>query len=273
MFKNIFFVAVLFFAIMSNASAAKSNSSAKPKWEVGIALGGQYLADYRGSDEYNSNAIPVPFFVYRGDRIKLDRKGLRGDILKSRVWEFNVSGEVSLSGGDENNEARRGMPEIDPTFELGPSLNIALDGDVQDDGWLLRLPLRSVFAASTSGVDYVGYLFNPKITFVQDYGENAWRFSTSLGFTYGSENYHDYYYQVDPAFSMANRPAYDAQAGYSGSYFKTSMVKRSGEWRYGISLRYDNLGGTEFASDSPLVKTNDYFAVSFIVAKFLWHSE
>jgi len=273
MLLNKFSFYVLLILLLAFSSIAKADEP-KPTWEVGLALGGQYLADYRGSSSYNARVLPVPFFIYRGNRIKLDRRGLRGDLLDSKAWEVNISGEVSLAGGQEENALRSGMIQLDPTFEVGPSFNIALDGNVKDDGWLLRLPVRTVFAAgpNVNGVEYVGYLFNPKITYENDPGGDAWRFRTSLGFSYGSELYHDYYYQVDSAFVSEARPFFNAKAGYSGSYFKAGVSKRSASWRYGVSIRYDNISGTDF-SESPLVETDHYFSVSFILAKFLWASK
>lgn len=273
MLLNKFSFYVLLILLLAFSSIAKADEL-KPTWEVGLALGGQYLADYRGSSSYNARVLPVPFFIYRGNRIKLDRRGLRGDLLDSKAWEVNISGEVSLAGGQEENALRSGMIQLDPTFEVGPSFNIALDGNVKDDGWLLRLPVRTVFAAgpNVNGVEYVGYLFNPKITYENDPGGDAWRFRTSLGFSYGSELYHDYYYQVDSAFVSEARPFFNAKAGYSGSYFKAGVSKRSALWRYGVSIRYDNISGTDF-SESPLVETDHYFSVSFILARFLWASK
>ena len=268
------FMTFSFFTLLVHAEqVVKEANQSKPTWELGVALGGQYLAEYRGSNEYSTNLVPIPFFVYRGDRVKLDRRGLRGSLLNSNIWEINLSGEASLTGGQNNSALREGMPELDSTFEIGPSINIALDGNVKDDGWLLRLPMRAVFAAGSGGVEYVGYLANPKFTYTKDMGEDAWRFSSSLGFSYGSEKFHDYYYEVTERFVLDDRPFYDARAGYSGAYFKASFIRRSSTWRYGISVRYDNISHTHFSENSPLVETDDYFAVSFILAKFLWASD
>ncbi|WP_096086071.1 MipA/OmpV family protein [Agaribacterium haliotis] len=262
-------VFLLLFALLAISAGAAEQE--KPKIELGVALGAQYLADYRGSKQYGAKALPVPFLIYRGDRIKIDRKGLSGELVKTLYWEFNVSGEVALSGGRDDNYLRRGMPELDSTFELGPSLNIALDGNVNDDGWVLRMPVRAVFGASLSGIDYVGYLFNPKITWRHEQeNERDWRISSSLGITWADENYHDYYYQVDEEFVLPDRPYYDARAGFSGSYFKSSLTQRRGDWRYGVALRYDNLSGTDFSKNSPLVETNDFFSVSFLLARYFW---
>ncbi|WP_370979965.1 MipA/OmpV family protein [Agaribacterium sp. ZY112] len=258
-------------AVETGENTSADDYEHKPKIELGVALGAQYLADYRGSKSYGAKALPVPYLIYRGDRIKIDRKGLRGELIKELYWEFTVSGEVALSGGRDDNYLRRDMPELDSTFELGPSLNIALDGNVNDDGWVLRMPVRGVFGASLSGVEYVGYVFNPKVTWTKEqHEEKDWRYSTSLGVTWADESYHDYYYQVDDEFVLPDRPYYNAKAGYSGTYFKSSITQRRGPWRYGIALRYDNLSGTDFAQNSPLVETNDYFAVSLLLARTFW---
>jgi len=202
-----------------------------PKIEVGAALGAQYLADYRGSEEYVANAIPFPIFQYRGERFKIDRSGIRGDLLKEKSWELNVSGEVALNGGDDDNEKRRGMPELNSAFEFGPSFNYALDGNIDDDGWMIRLPVRAVVAAGLDRVEHIGFVFNPKLTYLYDRGTYNWRSSTSIGALWGSE-----------------------------------------DWRYGVSLRYDNLAGASFR-DSPLVETDHFFTVSFLFARYLWKSK
>ena len=248
------------------------SAKAKPLWEFGIGMGGQYVADYRGSGDYQAQVLPVPFLIYRGDKFRIDRGGIRSDLFKNKVWEINVSGEASLAGVGDDNELREGMPDIDPTFEIGPSLNIALDGNVEDDGWLFRLPIRAVTALNTSGPEYVGYVINPKITYL-DRTESGWRTSTSVGALWGSEKYHDYFYEVAPEFTQMNRPFYDAQSGFSGYYFKTSFGQLAGDWRWAVSLRYDNLSGTDFSDNSPLVETDDYFSLSFILVRMLKESK
>jgi outer membrane scaffolding protein for murein synthesis (MipA/OmpV family) len=244
----------------------------KPLWELGAGIGGQYVADYRGSENYQTQLLPVPYFIYRGEKFRIDRGGVRSDLLNTSWWEINVSGEASLAGVGDDNALREGMPDIDPTFELGPSLNIALDGNIKDDGWLLRFPVRGVVALNTSGPEYVGYVFNPKLTYT-DQKESGWRISTSFGALWGSEAYHDYFYEVAPQFVLADRPAYDAQSGFSGYYFKSSFGQLRGKWRWAISLRYDNLKSTDFFESSPLVETDDFFSVSFIVIKVLKQSK
>ncbi len=242
---------------------------ARPKWEVGAALGGQHLRDYRGSKESQVQAYPIPFFVYRGDFLKIDRNGVRGELLSNKRVQFNLSGEAALNGSSEDNRLREGMPELESAFELGPSLNVDLSNNDFKSGWQLRLPVRAVVTVGESGVHYQGVTFNPRLTYTKPNIFHDWRWRFNVGGLYGSNRYHAYYYSVTPEFATALRTEYEARGGFSGHYFKTSLSRRKAEYWYGVSLRYDNLSDAAF-EDSPLVETEHYFSVSFIVAWLGW---
>lgn len=266
----------LFFCVFSVLLLAKSviaETKVLPTWEVGAAFAGQSLADYRGSNSYNTKLLVLPFFVYRGERLKIDKGGIRGELFSSPRWELNVSAEVALGGTRKDNELRVGMPQLNPTLELGPSVNYRVFGKSFSEGLLLRLPIRGVVAVSRSGADPVGYIFNPKLTYINPkFGGEHWRMSGSVGLNFATEAYHDYFYQVDPVFQNTERRSFDAKPGYSGSYFKGTISRRQNNWRYGLSLRYDNLRHTVFEK-SPLVETTDYFSVSFVLARYLWSKD
>ncbi len=242
-----------------------------PTWELGVALGGQVLRDYRGSSESQVQVYPIPFLVYRGDFFKVDRNGVRGEFLSNDRVQFNLSGETALNGSSDDNELRQGMPELESAFELGPSVNINLSGDDFSRGWQLRLPLRAVITAGESGIHSRGYNFNPRFTYTKPDLFGGWRGRINIGGLFGSKRYHDYYYRVDEQYVTPTRASYDANGGFSGYYFKTSLSRRKGDFWYAASFRYDNLSGASF-EDSPLVETKDYFAISFIVAWLGWQS-
>lgn len=244
---------------------------AKPKIEVGVGLVSQVLADYRGSKRYSAQALPIPYVLYRGKIFKVDRGGVRGEFLQRNRYELNVSLDASLGGNDDQDNLRAGMPELDSTLEIGPSLDISLTGTDLSQGLSLRLPVRAVFAVGSHGIDSVGYLFNPRLTWRKP---NAWgglRVSSHLGLLWADSTYHSYYYDVDSQYTQANRPAYDAGAGYSGTFIKMSLYKQVKGWRLGTSLRYDNLSGTVFNS-SPLVETSSYVSLSLGITRRLWTS-
>src|ERR1043165_1683396 len=98
----------------------------KPKWELGLGATALTMPDYRGSDERRGYLFPVPYFVYRGESVRVDRQGLRGIFFESdRVeLDFSLSGTPPVDSS--RNQARQGMPDLDPTLEIGPLVKATL---------------------------------------------------------------------------------------------------------------------------------------------------
>src|SRR5262245_12238245 len=71
--------------------------------EIGIGVGGQYLPDYRGSRETHTKVLPIPVVEYRGKIFKSDREGTRAEFLLSDRIEFNISADLALNDGAEDN--------------------------------------------------------------------------------------------------------------------------------------------------------------------------
>ncbi|MDA1044422.1 MAG: MipA/OmpV family protein, partial [Verrucomicrobia bacterium] len=93
----------------------------KPLWELGLFSGLASIPHYRGSDESEVYALPLPYLIYRGEHVQASREGLRGVFFQSESLESSVS----FSGNppvDSDNKARRGMEELDPLLEFGPAL-------------------------------------------------------------------------------------------------------------------------------------------------------
>lgn len=89
---------------------------------------------------------------------------------------------------------------------------------------------------------------------------------------YGSERNHDYFfYTVAPQYASAGRPAFDAKGGYAGSQFMMTASKRYPKYWLGVFARWDSLEGAVFA-DSPLVKSENYFAAGIGIAWILGES-
>lgn len=242
-----------------------------PKWEIGAGLGVLSLADYRGSKEYQVQALPLPYLVYRTRLLRVDREGVRGLLFSSDRIELNLSLNASLSTDADDNPLREGMPELDPTFEIGPSIDIRLPGGHGKHGWILRLPARAVVAFNEDGMEQVGWLFNPNI-----HGHRQtpahWRWGYTAGLYFADQDYHDYYYSVAPAYATPLRPVHKAQNGFSGFSGQVSLSRRVGNIWYGGYLRYDNLSGTELP-DSPLVETEHYIAIGVGISWIFGTSE
>jgi outer membrane scaffolding protein for murein synthesis (MipA/OmpV family) len=237
------------------ASAALAASAREePLWEAGVGVGALAFPDYRGADEGSVYPVPMPYFVYRGEFLKADDNGVRGRLFNREYAELSFSFNGTVPVDSEDNSARSGMPDLEPTIELGPSLDLHLwksaDRTVKVD---LVLPLRAPFTLESSPQS-IGWVFSPRINLdIEDIGGAGWKFGVGAGPAFADSKYHAYFYDVAPRYETPERPGYRSRGGYSGSYLITSLSKRYPKYWVGAFLRYDMLGGAEF-EDSPLVK-------------------
>ena len=245
----------------------------KPLWELGAGISALSLPDYRGSNQSSLYAIPFPYLVYRGTFLKADRHGIRGTFFGTDRIELNLSLGASLPVNSDDNRARQGMPDLQPTVELGPSLDLNLwrtpDRRYRLD---LRLPVRAAVTVK-EGMHDIGWVFSPRLNLdITDVaGIPGWNMGLLAGPTVGSERNHEYFYSVAPPYATADRPAFDAKGGYAGSQFMLTTSKRYPKYWLGAFVRWDSLKGAVFA-DSPLVKREDYFAAGVGIAWILGES-
>src|SRR5512135_691274 len=80
-------VASLLFSILP----AKAQTELKPEWEIGAGFAAIDFPMYRGSDERKSYLLPVPYFVYRGETLQVNRERVRGLVFKSDAVELDIS--------------------------------------------------------------------------------------------------------------------------------------------------------------------------------------
>jgi len=263
-------LAVLLFA---GISAGHACAAEKPLWELGIGMSALSFPDYRGSDQSSVYAIPFPYLVYRGTFLKADRDGIRGTFFGSDRIELSVSVGASLPVNSDDNQARQGMPDLHPTVEIGPSLDLNLwRTDDRRTTLDLRLPVRTAVTVA-DGMHDIGWVFSPRLNLdITDVaGLAGWNMGLLAGPMVGSERNHEYFYSVAPQYATPDRPAFDAKGGYAGSQILMSMSKRYPKYWLGAFARWDSLKGAAF-DDSPLVKTENYFAAGVGVAWILGES-
>ena len=231
-------------------------------WEAGIGAAGISFPASRGSDERKNYLLPMPYIVYRGEFLKADRQRVRGLFFKSERAEVDVSVNGSVPVKSKDNRARAGMPDLDPTLELGPSLNLTLlSAEDKRKTLELRLPLRAVFASDFHHVRYQGLLFQPQLNwdaydFLESPGLNL---GVATGPVFANARYHQYFYGVDSAFATAGRPAYTGRGGYAGMQVISALSRRFSNYWIGGFVKYDNLNGAVF-EDSPLTKSKNGFS-------------
>lgn len=242
--------------------AAPGASAAElPLWEAGLGVAALAFPDYRGSSQSSTYALPAPYFVYRGEIFKADRHGLRGLFFRTERLDLNLSVGASLPVDSGDNRARAGMPDLRPSVEAGPSLDIRLwrTGDRRSK-LDLRLPLRGAVTVE-SDPRYIGLQFFPHLNVdVRDpAGMSGWNLGMLAGPVFTDSRYNRHFYAVPREFATADRPAYEPGSGYAGMQLIVALSRRFAKFWVGGFARYDTLRGAAFEA-SPLVTSKRYAA-------------
>jgi len=245
----------------------------KPLWEIGLGVGGVSFPAYRGSDQQRSLLLPTPYFTYRGDWFKADRDGVRGIFFNSDRIDLNVSTSASIPVDSGNIRVRENMPDLKPTLEIGPSLDINLWRSQDRRRKLdLRLPVRYAFTAEASPSS-AGWQFTPRLNLdlIDPLDHHGWNLGLLAGPLYGSKRQHEYFYSVAERYATVARNAYDAPGGYAGWQVLGALSKRFPSYWVGGFVRYDSLHGAVF-NDSPLVTSEHYLAGGIAIAWIIGES-
>ena len=267
-------IAVFAFLLGVEAQAQDTTTKGeptKPLWELGVVGGGTYSPDYPAADKNSLHGLALPYVIYRGDFLRLGGDSIaKGVFIDNDYAELNVSLDASFNANSNNNDARRGMPNLDYLVEIGPQLKIRL-GKLYGGKTELQLPVRAVFSTDFSRVDHRGYIFNPKIFYERrNIFNSGIEMSSAVGSSFATKKLLDYFYRVEPQYVTATRSAYEADGGYLGSkitlwlsYDLTSRVRA----HVGGQVGY--YGGAE-NEDSPLFrqKVNSTVYVGFTWSVF-----
>lgn len=250
-------------------------ADALPLWEIGLGGGVVRVPDYRGARD--ARQYPYPFAVpfYRGKYLRSDEEGVRGELFMSDRIKFDFSLDGNVPVKSDKVTARKGMPDLDPTFQIGPALNIKLwHSESREKSIIAFLPLRLATAVDFPDLYQIGFTFSPQLSYYQklDFIGGKWRMGLTAGLEFGSEEFHDYYYQVDPEYATASRPAYNAEGGFGGYRSIFTFYRRFTDMWISIYGRYDRINDAVF-EDSPLAVRKDGLTVGFVVTWILLKSE
>lgn len=265
-------LAGLTLSLVPVVSVAADTAAPRLEWGAGLAVFS--TPDYRGSDVVRDYALPLPYLRYRGDWIRLDREGLRAMLFDDERLEIDLSVDANPALRNEDNPARRGMPELKPTFEAGPEIAWRAWG-VEDGTRLdLRLALRAALTLGDGGLAHRGWTLAPNLRWtLADVAGSGAEMRVTFGPLFGDGRYHEYVYGVAPAQATPSRPAYDARGGYAGTTLVVSMTRRIHRVWVGGFVRADTLRGARF-EDSPLVRRSSYVvagvALSWIFGSASW---
>ena len=222
-----------------------------------------HLPDYRGSAQSALYALPVPYFVYRGDFFKADRHGVRGMFFETDRVDLNLSVGASLPVDSDESQAREGMPDLEPSVELGPSLDVTLwrsadrarqagpaPAAARRDHGRIRPALhrRAVLPAPEPRRDR------------RPAGFPGWNLGVLAGPVFTDRRYNRYFYDVRAGVRDGHAPRLRARRRLRRHAVPRGAVEAlPAVLGRAASLRYDTLAGATFA-DSPLVTSKRYLA-------------
>ena len=219
--------------------------------------------------------VPVPYFVYRGQFLKADRDGVRGELFDREYVELSLSVSATIPVNSDDNAARRGMPDLKPTIELGPSLELHLwrsaDRTMKLD---LVMPLRVPITLESSPRSLqLAVRAAAEHRYRERRRSRGWNFGAGVGPVFAADKFHEYFYSVPRAFRDGRAgPRTTPTAVTPACTCWLSLSKRFPKYWVGAFLRYDWLGGAEF-DDSPLVRRQNYLAGGFGIAWMIGESK
>lgn len=236
-----------------------------PKWELGLGIAAARLADYRGSEHGHTYALPVPYGIYRGDRLRLDRDQNRFRIFSTATFSVDWSGAVSQPVKSEDSPRREGMPDLEPTLEWGPQLKVALG-----EHWLLQTRLHVVTTHEDGNFHDRGYTVTPSVSWetplFRDFSLGA-----KLAAPTANDRYHDYYYGVSPDYALPDRPVYHGHGGASGLNTQLTLSKRTRHAWYGVFFSNHFLENSVI-EDSPLIDDKTSWSAGFAATWLIFQS-
>jgi outer membrane protein len=259
------------FSILTPKLWANEVSPFLPLWEAGAGAAALSLPHYRGSSQSKSWILPLPYFTYRGDVFRADRKGVRAQLSHGQDLDLDLAASASPPVTSKETEARRGMRDIPATVEIGPRINWTIHQERRqghDKGLHIRAPIRWVFCLS-GGLRACGLTLEPALGLDIKTGQQNLGLST--GPLWANQQRHDLLYSVDPADAQVGRPSFRASGGYSGWQTTISSSYRNDQFWIAGYTRYDQIAGS--ISSSPLITTKNNISFGFALGWTLLESD
>jgi outer membrane scaffolding protein for murein synthesis (MipA/OmpV family) len=224
-----------------------------PLWEAGIGAAAFSTPAYPGADDRSNRGLVLPYLIYRGKVFRADQNGIGARLVNTDKIEFDVGFAGSLPAHSDDVDARRGMPDLGTLVEFGPRVKYKF-ADLGERGRLrFELPLRAVIEAR-GGLRRQGWTMEPRLVW-EKRGEAArWTMEAQLGAVFGDGRINRYFYEVQPQYATAERPAYHADGGLL--LVRTGLFgtyKLNPDLRLFGFVRYESYAGAA-NQDSPLMK-------------------
>lgn len=242
-------------ACLSSASAlaAPPEERSLPLWELGVGGIAVSTPAYPGADSRSSKVLALPFLIYRGEVFRADQSGIAARLFDSDELELDVGLSGALPASSDDVKERRGMPDLNTLVEFGPRVKWRLAKIDEATSVRLDVPLRAVIEFQ-GGVRQQGWTMEPRLIY-ETRGEKAiWTFDAQLAAVFGNGKINRYFYEVQPQYATADRPAYSASSGLMLTRVGMSASRRlNPDLRVFGFVRFESYAGA--ANDnSPLMK-------------------
>jgi MipA family protein len=220
-----------------------------------VGVGGGYLPDYEGSDDYRWAPVPIATgrvggfgFDLTGNRLSVNLipdsggTGIHVQAGPMALVNFNRTSTKSI-----DDTRVKALGERDTAFELGGFVGVSKTGVITSD--YDRLSIRVSYRHDVSNVSDAG-VFVPSITYMTPLSRKA-LVGVFASASRAENGYADAYFSVTPAGTVASGlSTYDAEGGWK-------------DWTVGlggaVSLTGDLTGGLQlFAGGTYRRLTNDF---------------
>lgn len=257
------------FLAVAHAGLAPVRSN-KPLYEFGVVGGMGYVPDYPASEEGRLRYIAVPQVRYRGLRLRSDEEdSLKARLLLNPLYGFDFSGSGAFSAKSDDNEARKGMDDLDWMGELGPRFYLFL---VRTERLWIRLffPVRMAFSTDLSSATYQGLVFAPSFN-TRYYFDDSKFNSIILGVTrtHTTHQMQEFYFEVGRKDVTPDRPRYDARSGYMSTSAGLAYIYEKDQMGVYMGLGLSSFRGSANAG-SPLHRS-DYNYAAFVGVSYLFY--
>jgi len=174
----------------------------------------------------------------------------------------------------KESDARAGMPDLEPTFEVGPALSLLLTDPARADSVWGRVAVRTVVSVDTDDWDLAqqGWTLDTSVRYQRPLIGETLKLSAELGASFADADYLGYFYDVPSAFATPERPAFDSGSGYAGARLGLGLSGVYGKWRWSLYGAYLNFAGAAFEG-SPLLNSEHDFSVGATIGWLFWQSE
>ncbi len=228
-------------------------------WTFTIGAAGIYTPDFLGSEDYSLVPVPDLKIEYKDAFFASFFDGVGYNVLNSGGWRAGPVVKYAFGREEDDNDALKGLGDIDGTVEIGGFLEYELEP------FSAKLELRQGVNGHEGLIGEVGLNYSNAVDL---FGPPVF-FSFGPRLSFGDESYNSAFFGIDGTQSASSGLArYDAEAGIvSYGIGGFAMMPVTDAISINLFGGYDRLGSQ--GADSPLVAergSENQFMVGFGVS-------